>query len=153
MPEDALTATSRFYVAISGAGVALGLVLTVGALSGEPDVDSVLIGLGFAVGWVVISGWFLVHSVYRIDLRTDGNLLLHYVWGKRSASPSSISQIKYVKNPQTGDTYIVTLEHSKFRVTANLSTGQMMKTLMRLNPNVSLAGNGWDPTRHRRKPR
>ena len=140
MPEDAITSSNKSYVFTLAFVVALGVAGAVAFVAEGRPVLCAVFGLV-----AVVSGWMLSDACYRVDLQSDGTLVLHYVWGRRLVDGSTVTSIRSVEafSEGEGQRFVVKLPGRVFRLGANDSTERLIDALVRLSPDATLTGSGF----------
>jgi hypothetical protein len=108
----------------------------------------VVVAAGAAVeGQVVVAGVLCVGALvcgfgargycYRVTLRTDGELILHYLFGNRRTRSDAVSSIELDAGAEE---FGVEFDGGHFEMLNTLSARSVVESLMRQNPDIALSG-------------
>ena len=111
-------------------------------------VGIVVVAIGAAVeGQVVVAvvlcvaalvcGFGARNYCYRVTLRTDGELILHYLFGNRKTRSDAVSNIELDAGAEE---FAVEFDGRRFEMLNTLSARSVVESLMRQNPDIALSG-------------
>ena len=119
------------------------IILFGGSGTGMFVVGVVVVALGNAFAlFLVAIGLFGMHTFwshcYRVELRPDGELTLHYPVRRRTTRAELVRKIEYRKHDEGSDEYVVKFDGGRFQVEADYDSGRLMDALSGLNPSIVL---------------
>jgi hypothetical protein len=111
--------------------VGIGVVAVGAAVAGQA-VAAVVLGVG-ALG----CGFAVRNFCYRVTVRTDGGLILHYLFGNRKTRSDAVSTIELDAGEEE---FTVEFGGGRFEMVNTLSARSVVEALMRQNPDIALSG-------------
>ena len=134
--ENAVNCTGRAYViylaTLTGVDVAFAVLLA---------GSSVFVGVLFSV-FALMFGVELSRTCHRVDLRSENELVLHYLFRQRVVRPASITSIELDTDPdgESPAKFVAAFDGGRFEVSANRSARRLVDALVRLEPTIAVSG-------------
>ena len=137
--ENPIVCKGRAYVAclMTGTGVSVAIAIW-------GTVSSAVFLAVLCSAFAVMSGVELSRTCHRVELRSENQLVLHYLFRRRVVRPASITSITLDKDPD-GDSppkFVVFFTGGRFEVSANRSARRLMDALLQLEPTIIASGYG-----------
>ena len=130
--ENAATYKEGLRAPLIVAGLVGIVVVAVGAAVAGQAVAAVVLGVA-ALGCA-----FAVRNYcYRVTVRTDGGLILHYLFGNRKTRSDAVSTIELDVGEEE---FTVEFGGGRFEMVNTLSARWVVEALMHQNPDIALSG-------------
>ncbi len=85
----------------------------------------------------LVCGFGARNYCYRVTLRSDGELILHYLFGNRKTRADVVSTIELDAGAEE---FGVEFDGGRFEMLNTLTARSVVELLMRQNPNIALSG-------------
>lgn len=130
--ESAATYKEGLRAPLLVAGLVGIVVVAVGAAVEGQVVAAVVLCVG-ALG----CGFAARNYCYRVTARSDGGLILHYLFGNRTTRSDAVSTIELDAGAEE---FTVEFDGRRFEMVNTLSARSVVEALMRQNPDIALSG-------------
>ena len=130
--ESAATYKEGLRAPLIVAGLVGIVVVAIGAAVEGQGVVALVLGVG-ALG----CGFAARNYCYRITLRPDGALILHYLFGNRKTRSNAVSTIELDAGAEE---FAIEFDGGRFEMLNTLSARSVVESLRRQNPDIALSG-------------